>query len=194
MDEPYHPDVVAASVEVRSTGELEELAEPLDDSDDSRTPSLAPGTTLSREGEDPITVLRLLRDGFPLRLYEARQTEGTLWLWERAGASAPLLETEGTVLREVHFAMFPRVQASFSVDGRHYLATEHCPGETFGELLSMGRLDAPRAISILSQVAFALTKLHGGGFIHLPPIDRAGTDPGHGPSGRRRACRPAALQ
>jgi hypothetical protein len=57
MDEPYHPDVVAASVEVRSTGELEELAEPLDDSDDSRTPSLAPGTTLSREGEDPITVL-----------------------------------------------------------------------------------------------------------------------------------------
>ena len=63
--------------------------------------------------------------------------------------------------------MFPRVQAKFTLDGRSYLATERCSGETLAEQLCAGKLEPHRAVSILSQVAFALTKLHDAGFVHL---------------------------
>ena len=150
------------------TESLEELSEPLEEVDVGAK-ALCPGATVGSEDEDPIVIVRLIKDGFPLRLYEGRQDgdEETLWVWERAGESASLLTDEGNFLREVRCPMFPRVQASFSLDGRSYLATEKCDGETFGELLSAGKLDAPRAVSILSQVAFALTRLHDAGFVHL---------------------------
>ena len=93
--------------------------------------------------------------------------EETLWLWERVGESASLLKDEGELLRELRCPMFPRIQASFSLDGRSYLATERSSGQTLGALLSEGKLDARRAVSIISQVAFALIKLHDAGFVHL---------------------------
>ena len=167
MDEPYDSVAASAGAADPPTAELEELSEPLEEPDEAKAPSLPPGTTLAPEDEEPITVIRLLRDGFPLRLYEARQDEETLWLWERTGESASLLMNESAVLREVHSPMFPRFQASFSAVGRSYLATESCSGVTLGKLLSTGNLDALRSISVLSQVAFALTKLHDAGFVHL---------------------------
>ena len=93
--------------------------------------------------------------------------EETLWLWERTGESASLLTNEGNLLQEVRCPMFPRVQAKFTLDGRSYLATESCSGETLAEQLCAGKLEPHRAVSILSQVAFALTKLHDAGFVHL---------------------------
>ena len=77
---------------------------------------LPPGTTLAPEDEEPFIVVRLLKEGFPLRLYEARQDDdaATVWLWERVGESASLLADEGTLLREVRCPMFPRVQANFT--------------------------------------------------------------------------------
>jgi len=147
---------------------LEELSEALEEVDVGAE-ALRPGATVGSEDEDPIVIVRVIKDGFPLRLYEGRQdgNEERLWVWERAGESASLLTDEANFLREVRCPMFPRVQASSSHDGRSYLATEKCDGETFGELLSAGKLDAPRTVSILSQVAFALTRLHEAGFVHL---------------------------
>ena len=106
-------------------GDLEELSEPLDPLD-SGTDALRPGTMLAPENEEPITILRLLKDGSPLKLYEARQedNEEMLWLRERSGESAAVLTAEGALLQEVRCPMFPRVQASFELDRRSYLATE----------------------------------------------------------------------
>ena len=95
MDAPYGFGCCIPKCLRRPTAALEELSEPLEEPDEAKTQSLAPGTTLAPEDEDPITVIRLLRDGFPLRLYEARQDEETLWLWERVGESASLLKDEG---------------------------------------------------------------------------------------------------
>ncbi|MGA7495241.1 MAG: hypothetical protein WBX00_00775, partial [Isosphaeraceae bacterium] len=147
---------------------MEELSDPLDVPEVDAKP-LPNGSTLAPEDEEPFTVIRLLKDGFPLRFYEARQDddEETLWLWERTGESASLLTNEGNLLQEVRCPMFPRVQAKFTHDERSYLATESCPGETLAEQLCAGKLEPHRAVSILSQVAFALTKLHDAGFVHL---------------------------
>ena len=164
-------DVSATPVtgtEATTTEPLEELSDPLDLPEVEAKP-LANGSMLAPEDEEPFTVIRLLKDGFPLRLYEARQDddEETLWLWERTGESASLLTNEGSLLQEVRCPMFPRVQAKFTLDERSYLATESCPGETLAEQLCAGKLEPHRAVSILSQVAFALTKLHDAGFVHL---------------------------
>jgi len=168
MDEPGDPGPPPASDTAPSAKALEELSEPLDPVE-ANAEALPAGATLAPEDEEPITVLRLLRDGSPLRLYEARQDEDeeTLWLWEKAGGSAAILTAEGALLRKARCPMFPRVQASFYLDGRSYLATERCDGETLAELLAAGKLEPPRAVSVLSQVAFALTKLHAAGFVHL---------------------------
>ncbi len=169
MENPRDVGATPVSDAEALTGTLEELSDPLDPPKAEARP-LSPGATLAPEDEEPFTVVCLLKDGFPLRLYEARQDdddEETLWLWERAGKSGSLLTDEGNLLREVRCPMFPRVQAIFALDGRSYLATESCSGETLGELLSAGKLDPARAVSVLSQVAFALTKLHESGFVHL---------------------------
>ena len=77
------------------TETLEELSAPLDPPEAEGKP-LPPGTTLAPDDEEPFTVIRLLKEGFPLRLYEARQDddEETVWLWERVGESASLLTDE----------------------------------------------------------------------------------------------------
>src|SRR5271166_5053380 len=71
-----------------TTEPLEELSDPLDLPEVDAKP-LPNGSTLGPEDEEPFTVIRLLKDGFPLRFYEARQDddEETLWLWERRGES-----------------------------------------------------------------------------------------------------------
>jgi PPM family protein phosphatase len=171
MDDPRDSGALLASNTDPLMGSLEELSEPLEQTE-VEAKLLPSGTTLAPEDEEPIRIVRLLRDSFPLRLlrlYEAKQDEDeeALWLWESEGESSSLLTNEGALLREVRCPMLPRVQASFSLGGRCYLATESCSGETLAELLSRGKLDPPRAVSILSQVAFALTKLHEAGFVHL---------------------------
>jgi serine/threonine protein phosphatase PrpC len=168
VENPVDARADSASGTEALTESLEELSNPLDLSEAEERP-LPPGTRLAPEDEEPFTVVQLLEDGFPLRLYQATQddNEETLWLWERTGESTSLLKNEGNLLRQVHCPMFPRVQADFTLDGRSYLATESCAGETLEEHFCAGKLDPSRAISILSQVAFALTKLHEAGFVHL---------------------------
>jgi protein phosphatase len=169
MDDALHSGAISASNSEPETEVLEEISEPIHEEGESAAQPLAPGMILAPEDEERFTVVRLLRDSFPLRLYEARQDEDedTLWLWERVGPSASLLSTEAALLREVVCPVFPRVQASFPLAERSYLATERCDGATFGELLSARKLDASRAVSVLSQLAFGLTKLHAAGFVHL---------------------------
>ncbi len=125
-----------------TTEPLEELSDPLDLPEVEAKP-LANGSMLAPEDEEPFMVIRLLRDGFPLRLYEATQDddEETLWLWERTGESASLLTNEGNLLQEVRCPMFPRVQAKFTLDERSYLATQSCSGETLAEQLCAGKLE-----------------------------------------------------
>jgi protein phosphatase len=168
MDNPPSSDVPAVSDDDPLSESLEELSEPLE-ALETKSTALPLGTRLAPEDEEPITILRLLKDAPPLRLYEARldDDEDKLWLWEESGAGASLLGEVGQILQKVRCPMFPRVQASFTLDGRSFLATEMCSGETLAEQLSKGKLGAPRAVSILSQVAFALSKLHEAGYVHL---------------------------
>jgi protein phosphatase len=168
MDDPPSSDVTAVTANDPLSESLEELSEPLG-LPEPEAMALSTGTRLAPQDEEPITIQRLLRDGSPLRLYEATldDCDEPLWLWERSGEGASLLGDQAKVLQEVRCPMFPRVQASFSLDGRSYLATESCSGETLAEHLSGGKLEAARAVSILSQVAFALAKLHDAGFVHL---------------------------
>jgi protein phosphatase len=168
MDDSGDPGPPPACNTIRSDETLEELAEPLDVVE-AEVPALSPGAVVTPEDEEPLTILRLLRDGSPRRLYEARQDEDEepLWLRERTGGSAELLTIEAAVLRDVRCPMFPRFQASLSVDGRSFLVMERCDGETLAEQLAAGKLEPRQVVSILSQVAFALTKLHAAGFVHL---------------------------
>jgi PPM family protein phosphatase len=159
---------------IASPGEVNPLAESLEEQVELLEGSLtviplAPGEMLCPEDEEPFQIIRLLRDNNRLRLYEVAQNpEGpSLWLWERAGEGALALEREAALLKEAQCPMFPRVQAYFTLNERSYLATEKCEGKTLSELLADGTLDPARAVSILSQVAFALGRLHATGHVHL---------------------------
>jgi protein phosphatase len=146
---------------------LEEVSEPLQQPDEGAGP-LPTGATIAAESEQPLRVLRQIKEGGPLRLYEAADDQdASLWLWERTGESASLLTKQADVLREVDCAMFPRIHRGFVSDGRVYVATEKCEGQTLAELLSGCALDPARVVSILSQVAFALVGLHAHGYVHL---------------------------
>jgi len=159
--------VVSSSDAQPPTDSLDVISEPLEQPDAAARP-LPPGATIAAEGEEPLRIVRLLRDGVPLRLYEAADADDTmLWLWERTGESASLLCREAELLREVECRMFPRVQRSFVTDGRTYLATEKPEGEALSELLSQRALEPLRVVSILSQVAVALGRLHAHGYVHL---------------------------
>ena len=74
MDDPRNAGAHTASGTEALTETLEELSEPLDQPEAEAKP-LPPGTTLAPEDEEPFTVIRLLKEGFPLRLYEARQDD-----------------------------------------------------------------------------------------------------------------------
>lgn len=146
---------------------LDEIIEPLEQPDDLAK-ALPPGATIDVDGEQPLRVARIVREGAPLRLYEAMdQEDRPLWLWERIGESASLLTRQAEVLREVECPMFPRLERSFVTVGTAYLVTEKPEGETLTELLSRRALEPLRVASILSQVAFALSRLHAHGYVHL---------------------------
>jgi hypothetical protein len=100
VENPFDLGAHSASGTEALTDSLEELSGPLDVPEAEASP-LPPGTILAPEDEEPFAVTHLLKDGFPLRLYEATQddNEETLWLWERTGESASLLTKEGNLLR-----------------------------------------------------------------------------------------------
>jgi PPM family protein phosphatase len=167
MGEPGDLEVVSSSDTAPVAESLDEISEPLEQPEDVAGP-LPSGATIAADGENPLRVVRLLKDSGPLRLYEAEdEGETTLWLWEQTGASAPLLTRQAELLQEVQGSMFPRLRRSFVVEGRTYLATDRSDGKTLSELLSRGTLDPIRVVSILSQVAFGLTVLHARGYVHL---------------------------
>ncbi len=167
MGESGDLGVVSSSDTETLAESLDEISEPLEQPDAAAS-ALPPGATIAPEGEQPLRIVTLLKDGAPLRLYEAvDEHDRALWLWERTGESAPLLIREAEILREVECPMFPRVRRSFVTDGRAYLATEKSEGETLSELLSQRTLEPLRVVSILSQVAFALSRLHAHGYVHL---------------------------
>jgi protein phosphatase len=146
---------------------LDEITEPLDLPEAAVAP-FPPGASIAADSAGPLRIIRLLRDGVPLRLYEAAtENESTVWLWERIGQSASLLSREADLLREVECPMFPRVERSVMTEGRAYLATEKNDGEPLSELLARGTLEPIRVASVLAQVAFALSRLHAHGYVHL---------------------------
>jgi len=158
---------VSSSDTGRLAESLDEISEPLEELDAGASP-LVVGATIAADGEGPLRIVRLLKEGTPLRLYEAAdEHDATLWLWERTGENALLLSRQADLLREVECPMFPRVQRSFVFEGREYLATEKCEGETLSDLLSQCAVEPLRVVSILSQVAFALSRLHAHGYVHL---------------------------
>ena len=150
---------------------LEELSEPLDPAGADAEAAAGAGAQLAPEDEEPITVMRLLRDGSPFRLYEARQEEDeeTLWLWERAGEGASSLDGRREHCSGKFAARcFPGSRrASVSMTDATW-RPRVAPGRSLAEAVLTGAEVEPSGPSpILSQVAFALTKLHAAGFVHL---------------------------
>ena len=71
MGDPRDSDTLPASDTDPLTESLEELSEPLESQSGARR---LPGATVGAEDEEPIVIVRLIRDGFPLRLYEEGRT------------------------------------------------------------------------------------------------------------------------
>jgi protein phosphatase len=167
MAESDGPRAVASENSDPFAESLAEVVEPIDET--AHSAPLSPGTKLLSDDDEPLTVVALVQDKYPVRLYEAalEDDETLLWLWERPAGTASSLADEVTILKTAQCPIFPRFQSSFQLDGRAYLACEKCDGETLATILAAGRPEPVRAVSILSQVAFALTRLHAIGFAHL---------------------------
>jgi protein phosphatase len=91
-----------------------------------------------------------------------------VWLQEAfSEAAAARLRHQAEVLGDLSCPMFPRVLACFRAEGRSYLALEGTSGKTLAEAVAEGKLSVPRVLSVLAQVAFALSHLHERGWVHL---------------------------
>jgi protein phosphatase len=162
-DDPNCPPAIGADA---VAGTLDELTEPLEMAV-GEGGALVPGEILTGDDDVTITVLHVRSHGRSRRLYEARQGTEDVWLWESEGEDASRLAHEGALIGELQCPMFPRIHASFAQNGRVYLVTERCNGPTLEALIAAGQVDPARIASILSQVVFALTKLHAAGFAHM---------------------------
>lgn len=91
-----------------------------------------------------------------------------VWLHEAfSDAAAARLQHQAQVLGDLNCPMFPRVLACFKAEGRRYLALEGTTGRTLADAVAEGKLGLPKVLSVLAQVAFALSHLHERGWVHL---------------------------
>ena len=110
MDEPRDSGAVSEGDSQPLTGALEELSEPLGESEEAKS-SVASRWNNACSGRRRTCYRRSTgkRRVSTEALRSKAGDEETLWVWERVGESASLLMNEGSVLREVRL---PDVSAS----------------------------------------------------------------------------------
>jgi len=91
----------------------------------------------------------------------------TFWLWEASPSSAASLQREANILTQLNVPMFPKVRAIFQRNGNLYMVTEALPEQTLMEAMERRELTFPQFLTVLSQIAYALSQLHQIGWVHL---------------------------
>lgn len=102
--------------------------------------------------------------------YAASGADGqAVWLSAAHDAtSAAALQHQAQVLTGLESPLWPRLVTSFARDGVTYLATRPWPqAPTLAEALAQGPRPLAQVLTILAQVAVALTHLHAHGWAHL---------------------------
>ena len=146
--------------------ELEELSEPLEVLQSPEP--LSCGASLEGS-DDTFNIAALLESKATVNLYEATfRGDQKAWLWETQDATcAERLRNEYAVLAAIKCSMFPQAFSCFEQDGRTYFATDPAGGSTMADALESKESSPAQFISLLTQIAYALTQLHLQGYAHL---------------------------
>ena len=125
-------------------------------------------------------------------LAEDRERGGQLAIKLLAAELAEQGDFRRRFLREARYASqldhpnIVRVQGAGEADGNLYIAMQYIPGSDLTTVLAeRGRLDPPRALSMLEQVAAGLDAVHAAGMLHrdVKPGNVLVADPGHDANG-----------
>lgn len=156
---------------------LEEIEEVIEIKEEEPLICLEEGSRV----EDPTThityqvkqILEFDRWRIPYNIYEVSEVEEnesdapeSFWLWEAANPSlVEALKREGEILSKLDIPMFPKLYSRFENDGRFYLLTEAISGDFLSDI--MDNLYFPQFLTIVTQLSFAIAKLHKAGWLHL---------------------------
>jgi protein phosphatase len=147
---------------------LEDLSVPLEI--ELAPEPLGTGTLLATPDGVVFAVGCCLRTEGGQRVYEGqRESDGrSVWIreaWTTEGICG--LNVEAAVLISVRIRMFAEILAFWAADGRAYLITDIRPGPTLEEAWKTGKFSFVRALSAITQIAYALSRLHDAGWILL---------------------------
>ena len=104
------------------------------------------------------------------RVYEGqRESDGrSVWIREAWTPEATTgLNVEAEVLASIQIRMFAEMLASWAAGGRVYLVTDIRPGPTMEEALRSRDFSFVQSLSAITQVAYAVSRLHDAGWILL---------------------------
>jgi PPM family protein phosphatase len=159
-----------ANVGVAAGGTLEELVELVEPQEDETVPEPLPvGAELTAPEGASFRITAVRREGDVCVYDGTMEGEDRRVCLRQAhgGAGARRLRQEAMVLEAVDSPMFPRLLAFFEQDGKLYLATDPTDGPTLADSLSQAEMPFPQFLTVLAQVAFALSRLHAKGWAHL---------------------------
>lgn len=147
---------------------LEELSLPLE-LEPAPEPLAAEALLTSPDG-GVFRIARLVWSEGGQRCYEGhRDSDGrSVWIheaWTPEGTVA--LGAESEIIASVHIRMIPERLASWESDGRAYVVTDIRLGPTMEEAWAARTLSLPQALSAITQVAYAVSRLHDAGWVHL---------------------------
>ena len=147
---------------------LEELSVPLE-LEPAPEPLAAEALLTSPDG-GVFRIARLVWSEGGQRCYEGqRDSDGrSVWIreaWTPEGTVA--LGAESEIIALVHIRMIPERLASWESDGRAYVVTDIRLGPTMEEAWAARTLTLPQALSAITQVAYAVSRLHDAGWVHL---------------------------
>jgi len=146
---------------------LDEIVEVIETWENAPEPHQAGDMIEARAGV-AYRIVRALPGMFRVRLYEAMTgQEEPIWLHEAFSSEGAVeLRRAAAIGDGWECPMFPRILTGFDAGGRTYLATEPAAGSSLADEMESGQLKLPQVLSILSQIAFALARLHDRGWIH----------------------------
>lgn len=161
MSEPTQSQAIGSS-----QSELEELSVPLDERDSFEP--LRVGDSL--ESPDGLLVVdAFVEQKGKVNFYEATfRQDRKVWLRETQAVDvAVCLRREFELLAGLKCSMFPQVYSCFERDGRTYLIAEPIIGPTMADALAAKEMGPVQLLSVLAQLAFAVSQLHAQGWAHL---------------------------
>ena len=147
---------------------LEDLSVPLEI--ELAPEPLGSGALLAAPDGVVFAVGRCLRTEGGQRVYEGqRESDGrSVWIreaWTTEGICG--LNIEAEVLTSVRIKMFAEMLASWAMDGKAYLITDIRPGPTLEEAWKTKTFSFLQTLSAITQVAYAISRLHDAGWILL---------------------------